>query len=279
MPGKTTSIIVIVSNALLVLAIAGVLLYAPRSNAGFKDAASALAFVGGAAVVIERVIEAAWTFLGVTFGAYWPLGAIQKQVRSLVAEMDRSLEPFHARLQADLDALAAAGKLTGEEADRGKREIERLKSRFDDLSRGATDQQKVQLLAATASQSVSHLYGKYKGLVGGIDRASAAATSAIGAVQGFLVTFKDNPGRRLISLYAGAIMGVAVAGVFGLDILQAVLEPGPEGLPYPSLRVVFTGLVIGLGSNPTHEMIRAVQEYKKSQKSENASKIGPPPLA
>jgi hypothetical protein len=278
MLGKTTSIIVVVANALLAAAVIAVIYFAPRANAGFKDAASALAFVGGAAVAIERVIETAWTFLGAAFGTYWPLGAIQKQVGSLVAEMDKSLEPFHGRLKRGLDALAEEGKLTMGEVDHGKQEIERLEKRWGELSRMASDNQKMQLLAASASQHVSHLYGKYKGLVADLDRANAAATSAIGGVQTFLVTFKDNPGRRVISLYAGAIMGVAVAGVFRLDLFQAVLETAPEELPYPGLRVVLTGLVIGLGSNPTHEVIRAVQEYKKSQKAENAGKIaGAPP--
>jgi hypothetical protein len=31
----------------------------------------------------------------------------------------------------------------------------------------------------------------------------------------------------------------------------------------PSLGVAFTGLVMGLGSDPTHEAIRALQEVKK----------------
>lgn len=277
MLGRTTSIIVIVANALLVLAILAVFTYAPPTNAGFKDATSALAFVGAAAIAIERIIETGWTFMGAAFGTYWPLGAIQKQVGSLVAEMDRSLKPFHDRLKAELDGLAEKGKLSIDEAKRGKQEIERLESRFDDLSRMTIDNQKVQLLAAAASQNVSHLYGKYKGLVGDMDRASAAAMSAIGGVQSFVVTFKDNPGRRVISMYTGAILGVSVAGAFGLDLFQAVLEPGPEGLPYRSLRIVLTGLVIGLGSNPTHEVIRAVQEYKKSQKAENAAKNPLPP--
>jgi hypothetical protein len=272
MLGKTTSIIVVVANALLVLAILAVMGYAPPSNAGFKDATSALAFVGGAAVAIERIIETGWTFLGAAFGSYWPLGAVQKQVGSLVTDLDRSLRPFHDRLKTQLDALAEKGQLSSDEASRGKQEIERLKSRFDDLAKLATDHQKVQLLAASASQNVSHLFGKYRGMVDDLERANAAASAAISGVQAFLVTFKDNPGRRVISMYAGAILGVGVAGVFGLDLFQAVLEPGPEGLPYRSLRVVLTGLVIGLGSNPTHEVIRAVQEYKRGQKAENAAR-------
>lgn len=276
MLGRTTSIIVLVANALLVLAILGVMAYAPPNNAAFKDAASAIAFVGGAAIAIERIIETGWTFLGSAFGTYWPLGAVQQQVSALVGELDSSLKPFHDELKTELDTLAKRGKLTTAQIDQGKKEIDSLKQRFDGLTKMATDHQKVQLLAASASQSVSHLYGKYKDVVGDMDRANAAANNAIAGIQTFLVTFKDNPGRRVISLYAGALLGVAVAGAFGLDLFQAVLEPGPQQLPYRSLRVVLTGLIIGLGSNPTHEVLRAVQEYKKSQKIGNAAKNSSP---
>lgn len=269
MLGRTTSVIVIVANAALALAIAIVVLRAPASNAAFKDASSALAFVGGAAVAIERIIETAWTFLGASLGSYWPLGAVQKQAASLVGDMNKALRPFHDRIKAELDAMEEKGKLSAEEVARGKQEIDHLKTRFDELSKMSIDNQKLELLAASAAQNVNQLFARYRELTGELERAGAAASTAIGSIQTFVASFKDNPGRRVISLYAGAILGVAVAGVFGLDLFQAVLEPGPGGLPYPSLRVVLTGLVIGLGSNPTHEVIRAVQEYKTSQKAEN----------
>jgi hypothetical protein len=35
--------------------------------------------------------------------------------------------------------------------------------------------------------------------------------------------------------------------------------------------IVFTGIVMGLGSNPTHEVIRALQEFKKNLKIQNAT--------
>jgi hypothetical protein len=35
-------------------------------------------------------------------------------------------------------------------------------------------------------------------------------------------------------------------------------------------------MIIGLGSSPTHEIIRAVQEYKKNRKGENTAKPDQP---
>jgi hypothetical protein len=132
------------------------------------------------------------------------------------------------------------------------------------------------------------------------------------AIQGatdFLATFKDNPGRRLLSIYAGCVLGLVVAGLLGLDVFRAVLDepaggataqvaryasapgrpeaaaadehhgigdwPGSawdwlrEATDFEHIGVALTGLVIGLGSNPTHEVIRVLQEYKKTRKSGN----------
>src|SRR5215216_3141306 len=57
----------------------------------FKDAATTLAFIGGAAMGIERVLEAFWTFMGGVVGTYWPLNVINKQVQTLVVDLDSAL--------------------------------------------------------------------------------------------------------------------------------------------------------------------------------------------
>lgn len=73
------------------------------------------------------------------------------------------------------------------------------------------------------------------------------------------------------------MMGIATTSVLGLDLFQALAaHPTPisTGSHYTfpqALHIVFTGLVIGLGSGPTHELIRLVQEAKESRKGTNAS--------
>jgi hypothetical protein len=69
------------------------------------------------------------------------------------------------------------------------------------------------------------------------------------------------------------MLGLILAGVFGLDVFQAVLEGAKES--QKKWQIIFTGLMIGLGSNPTHEVIRAIQEYKKSRKGENTALPNP----
>jgi hypothetical protein len=257
---------------LLAAVIGAVTIRTPATNAAFKDATSTLAFVSGAAVAIERVIEAFWTFLGSALGAYWPLTAVTRQVNALVAELDTSMKPFHEDLKGKLEKLASEGRLTQEEMERGKVEIDRIKRRFDELKAMAPDNQRVQLLTAAASQHVSYFYARYKGIVAEIDRAGAVANTAISGLQDFLVSFKDNPGRRLISIYLGAILGVGVAGVMGLDVFQALLVQDPARIDHPTAQIILTGMMIGLGSSPTHEVIRVVQEYKNGRKGENIAK-------
>jgi hypothetical protein len=52
----------------------------------------------------------------------------------------------------------------------------------------------------------------------------------------------------------------------GLDAVAAALQSG-SGTGWG---LVFTGLLIGLGSNPTHEVVKALQEYKNSKAAANA---------
>jgi hypothetical protein len=237
----------------------------------FKDAATTLSFIGGAAMGIERVLEAFWTFMGGVVGTYWPLNVINKQVQTLVVDLDSALKPFHEEALKKIGVLKQAGNLANEELERlnkAENEIGQLKARFDDIKKLAPDNQRVQLLTAAASQNVALLQEKFGDLLTDADRAATVANTAIGGLQDFLATFKDNPGRRLISIYLGAILGLLVAGFFGLDVFAAATGSIST---CPRFMVLLTGVIIGLGSNPTHEVIRAVQEFKKGQKGKNTS--------
>jgi hypothetical protein len=62
-----------------------------------------------------------------------------------------------------------------------------------------------------------------------------------------------------------------VAGFVGLNLFVATLA-GPNGQSpdFPTvlagwLGVVLTGIVIGLGSDPTHEVVKSLQTYKDSR--------------
>ena len=153
-----------------------------------------------------------------------------------------------------------------------------MKARFDELMKLTEGNQRMQLLAAAASQNVTYLHKKYGEAVPDLEQALDTANAAINGLQDFLATFKDNPGRRLLSIYLGMVLGLGIAGVFGLDVFQAVLQtPGEPNNLLVDGRVILTGLMIGLGSNPTHEVIRSLQEYKEGRKGSNIAQPNLPP--
>jgi hypothetical protein len=144
-----------------------------------------------------------------------------------------------------------------------------LKDRIAELRTMAPDNQRIQLVATSAAQYLNGLEKAYADKSPELHRALKTAQASVDGMQNFLVSFKDNPGRRLISLFLGAIMGVIVAGAFGLDVFKAVLGgAGQSNMGH----ILVTGVMVGLGSSPTHEVIRAIQEYKKSRKGENTAK-------
>lgn len=278
MTKQTTFWIVAIASLILIGTIAFVALNTVEPNSGFRDATAVLTFIAGAAIAIERVIEVFWTALTGFLGAYWPLNAINRQIKTMEKDLDTALKPFHEKAQI-LDQLEKKGKLTQEQLASAGNEIDRMKARFDELVKLTPDNQRMQLLAAAASQNAAYLHQKYHKLAPDLDQALDTTNAAINGLQDFLSTFKDNPGRRLISIFFGATLGLIVAGVFNLDVFQAVLGAPERADPFLiDLRVIATGLAIGLGSNPTHEVIKAIQVYKESQKGENIAKPNLPPV-
>lgn len=124
-----------------------------------------------------------------------------------------------------------------------------------------------------------------------VGHAVLVAGQAVDSVGSFIATFKDNPGKRLLSLELGALAGLAIAGMLGVDLFKAVLSPDSKTdiafnwptsidgiwnwiVTAPFFGVAATGLLLGLGSNPTHEVIGALQQYKIDKKVAGAPRGG-----
>jgi hypothetical protein len=78
----------------------------------------------------------------------------------------------------------------------------------------------------------------------------------------------DNPSRRIASLLVSSGLGILVAGFVGVNLFKAVLESSQgsaEAVLFGKMGVVITGLVLGLGSGPTHELVKGLQRYKDSR--------------
>src|SRR3712207_395458 len=77
MTRRTTTEILLIGTVGLVAMMLLVAQATPTTNAGFRDAANALAFTTGTAIGIERSIELMWTILGGILGTYWPLTTVR----------------------------------------------------------------------------------------------------------------------------------------------------------------------------------------------------------
>ncbi len=104
--------------------------------------------------------------------------------------------------------------------------------------------------------------------------AATNANKALASVNEFVQTFEDNPARRLMSLYAGAMLGLLAAGILGLDAIQAVFGGVPSGqlakyayALLPGIGAAATGLAMGAGATPAHEFIKMLKEIKERNKA------------
>jgi hypothetical protein len=264
-----TNLIVIGAVVLLVVSFGLVAEFSRSSFSGIGTSTAAITIITASAVGIERLIETFWTYIGLTRGSWWPLGPVREQLDELLSSLDESFEPFYRDAQVTMHKLQEAESWSEEKLNTAAKDLDKLKQQVDGLKQLPIDSQRVQLIVGSASQSVDYFSQKYPEM----KEAAELAKLGINGVSNFIGTFKDNPGRRLISLFAGSILGLVIAAVIGLDIFPAVFETGnsvqQSALLLPHTGVALTGLLMGLGANPTHEAIRLLQEIKKMRKAQN----------
>ncbi len=71
----------------------------------------------------------------------------------------------------------------------------------------------------------------------------------------------------------GVLLGLGLADFMGLDMFQAALGTTQYSGSSTNLHwdIALTGVIIGLGSSPTHEVIQVLKEIKLNRKAENRS--------
>jgi hypothetical protein len=258
--------------------------YSGPVNAGFKDGTAVVALASAVALGIERVIETVWTVVSFVGGGWWPMNIVRRQVDTMVDQLNGALTPVYDQSEVAIRRLQTAGTWNENEVQAALGELRGMRARVQELQRLAPDNQRAQLIGSAALQGINLLNQRYPE----VDKGTKIATQAIAGLTDFVGTFKDNPARRLISLYLGVVIGLAVSGVLGLDLFQAVLlgsgtTAGTFALFGPGepfhLGVAATGVVLGLGANPTHEVIRLLQEIKKSSATRTAPAGAPAFLA
>jgi hypothetical protein len=270
MTKKRTIFILLVGMVLLAVTILGVAFLSPKSNTTFASTSAALAFITTAAVAIERSIEFSWTVLGGTLGSYWPLNWVRDQATSLTGSLNGMLASVRTQMAQVTRQVEGQTDMATAQVSRVDTELHALSARIKELDTMPPDNKRLQMVVNAAVQQIDGLQKAYGKDSPELNRVLETAKASLNGMQEFLGGFTDNPGRRMISLFVGATLGLVLAGVFGLDVFQSVMGTNVAGRDVG--RVILTGLMIGLGSSPTHEVIRSIQEYKKTLKGSSATK-------
>jgi hypothetical protein len=277
------------SMRVLTLVLAGCLavgvVMAP-GDAAAVDTSKALTLISAAAVVIERLLELLWGLLGQSrrFGGWWPLDAVVAAVKRYETETNaafaepvgivaREFEKAVASLGlAEEQVIEAEHRLAAVKAaahEAGGRFTARLAT-LDDLAPGSTRLAVVSKAAQKGYRdietAIDAAFGAQDDIAVRLKSGLATAHDGADAALDVVEAFADNPARKVASLMLGMSAGVVVAAALGLNMVVSVLGSGaPTGLGLLDgrLGVLATGLVIGLGANPTHEAIKALSRLKQ----------------
>jgi hypothetical protein len=261
MTKQQTQQFLIVATIVLVVGMVLVALFSSSPTTGLRDAAAALTIIAAVSVGIERVLEGFWTYIGLTRNSWWPLNIVSQDINTMASNLDQVLEPFYQQLTKAVEDAKNAGQWSQQQLDAANKEITDFQNFIAQLKQLTPGSQQATAIANIISQQISNFQQRYKTL----DAVATSTNQAINSFTNFIVTPPDNLGRRFISLFLGMYLGLVVAGVLGLDLLQAIFT---TSLAF-HLGVVLTGLVMGLGSSPTHEVIQVLQNWKTNLKTQD----------
>ncbi len=249
------------------------LLGTPLSTTGAGAAAGVLAISTALAVGIERLLEGFWTLMDqLAAQSSWPFASEAKQLETFANQFGAYVAPG---LDSARTLLSTLEKATPAEYEQLKQHVDDLKKAVDAVA-SAQDPGTLPAALSTAQAALRSIALR----VDSPDVRSQVQLAAAGvtALANLADSLATNPGRKILSLFAGALLGLLAAAVLGLDLVHAALgvaAPATSmlhdgftnwwnaGASSWSWAMVATGLLIGLGSNPTHEVIQAIQAYKQ----------------
>jgi hypothetical protein len=204
----------------------------------------------------------------------WPVGPQAAKLRDATAAVSKSIGPGITAVEKDLEVFLA--KVPNDASRQAK--VDEILSVTASIRatlksvQGETNNGALSRALGSINSDVDAIVAKYPKLTDGksIDSVVTDAVTAATSLQNLLLTFASNPARRLLSIMAGANLGLAVAFVLHLDVFTAVDAAAPSAQAgggvsgnLPSIWIAVTGLVMGLGSTPTHELIKALQQRKQ----------------
>jgi len=251
------------------------------ANTGFRDAASVLAFVSLAAVAIERAIEGLFAAMSGRLGEWWPLRIVRAEFDTFEASTNRMLGPITTDTLAQLATAKQVAQAAGQDVtaiqqriDGVPREQARLSSQLDDvqtkLPPGAARLVRLGEINTAMATTLHDAQQVSVQATTGAQDALREASDLAERASLIIASFADNPARRVASLLLGISIGMLVAAAVGLNLFSATLAPPAgatdiSGLLAGKAGIVLTGIVIGLGSSPTHEVVKSLQAYKEAR--------------
>ncbi len=244
------------------------------------DAAASLALITGAAVGIERALEVFWTVIGSSkTGQWWPFSAIGSAFAQYERDANDLFEEPLADVLGVLDEAAAAAIAAGDDiaavtavVTETRAEADRIRARYEaakkNLPVGSGRLQVISEAVDDTASFVDHVIDQAKAISDEIDTSVSEAVNAVTdsckEMTDVIQSFDDNPARKLASLSFGVSAGMLVAAVLGTNMFSAILDNADDlRLALDgTVGVLVTGIVIGLGSNPTHEAIKALERRR-----------------
>jgi hypothetical protein len=238
----------------------------------FASETMALAVIGSIAIGIERVIETFWTLLGLFSNRYWPLGIWSVEYKNLMDTLDKDFTPFYEKAALAVQKAAEANHWADDNLDfkKAREQLLQVKDSLESVKSSVGGEASGAVI--TALKGISILQRNYPDDQD-LELAASVASQAVDGVTNFISSFKNNPGRKLISIYIGMLLGLALAWFTGIDLFQVTLGSSETATMTLSshLGVAFTGLILGLGASPTHEVISILQEVKLNRRGVNRS--------
>lgn len=264
---------------LLVVAVVvagGIAAWIAPPNAAFTPGTSALTFIAFVAVAIERLLEMWWGLVGGRLGGWWPLNQVVRAMADAESQANLLLNPLVSKVQSALNsqrALLLAANQSTVEIDAQIRDLQEERTKLQarlataqSLAPGSARMAMVTRVVADGADVANTFAARAGEASATLRRAIDAARQGTDLATSVVGSFGDNPARRMMSILLGASLGMLAAGFIGLNLFAAILTD-ERSLLTGLLGILLTGVVMGLGSSPTHEVIKAVQQYKESRNS------------
>ena len=239
-------------------------------------ATGVLAVASGAALAIERALELFWNLVDqLATNPSTPFDGPAKRLAKFATQLGEMVKPAIDEAKRIVDAADTKALTAGADFNDLKGRVENLDGQLQAIVGGGDPGPVIESLKDGLDQLKSKLADPHA-------RASVVAAAAVVQSADELIgRLANDPGRTVMSLLGGATIGILVAGVLGLDVIHAALAAPPppvntfltssdlgswlrQGPSAWNLGLIASGLAIGLGSNPLHELVKAIQDYKQS---------------